>query len=196
MKSVTDVLFTNDGKFIVSCSSDLSIKIWDTHNEFICIKTLHGNEQTVSSICMISDNLLVSTARDGCLKFWDISTGYCNKSIAAHNDWARKAVISKDGQYLATCGNDPTIFIWDLGSLSVAGELKGHDHVVDSLAFAPLGFDQKKHVLASSSRDKTIKLWNIKTFQCIQTLVNLSNIVWTYKLGARYLFLSPRNLFG
>lgn len=64
------------------------------------------------------------------------------------------------------------------------GILRGHDHVVESVAFAPKNANRNidsmlsnplstGEYLASASRDKSIKLWNLKTFECSYTFVRL-----------------------
>ena len=39
--SVQDICFDHTGKWLVSCSADMTVKLWDFQG-FECIKTMHG----------------------------------------------------------------------------------------------------------------------------------------------------------
>ena len=51
-----------------------------------------------------------------------------------------------------------TIKLWNTQTFECSKTLKGHDHNVSSVIFTPQG-----DFLISSSRDKTIKFWEIAT---------------------------------
>ena len=60
----------------VTCSSDLSIKIWDTNNEWKNVKTLFGHDHTISSArWMPSDDFIVSAGRDRTIRVWEVASG-------------------------------------------------------------------------------------------------------------------------
>uniref|UniRef100_A0A7S2UMB4 Lissencephaly-1 homolog n=1 Tax=Attheya septentrionalis TaxID=420275 RepID=A0A7S2UMB4_9STRA len=80
---------------------------------------------------------LVSASRDRTVKFWDVETGFCDHTLADHGDWVRcLAVRDDDGSLLATAGNDQIVFVYDTkGDRKKICELRGHEHVVESVAF-------------------------------------------------------------
>jgi platelet-activating factor acetylhydrolase IB subunit alpha len=60
----------------VTCSSDLTIKLWDTANEYTNIKTLHGHDHSVSSVRFTPDgDTLVSASRDKTIRVWEVASG-------------------------------------------------------------------------------------------------------------------------
>jgi platelet-activating factor acetylhydrolase IB subunit alpha len=109
----------------------------------------------------------------------------------------------KDAVMMAKAGRQSTR-LWDAATGETKLDLRGHDNVVEAVAFAPsaacaairelaglvsflvLSRNTLKSVqapskeksnpshafLASGSRDKTIKIWDGQTGQCLRTLVS------------------------
>jgi len=147
-KGVLDVDFggPRGGTLLASCSSDLTIKLWDPSDDYKNIRTLPGHDHSVSAIRFIpsgaagspsSGNLLVSASRDKTLRIWDVTTGYCVKTVKGHADWVRDVTPSFDGRWLLSGGNDQTARLWDASSGEQKGLFVGHDHVVECVAIAP-----------------------------------------------------------
>jgi WD40 repeat protein len=69
---------------------------------------------------------------------------------------------SPDGRWLATvAGDGMTIQLLDARSHEPAGRFSGHENAVTSAVFSP---DNRR--LASCSRDRTVRLWEIATGEC------------------------------
>jgi platelet-activating factor acetylhydrolase IB subunit alpha len=59
-----------------TCSSDLTVKLWDTSNEYKNTKTLYGHDHSVSAVRFLpSGDFLVSASRDRTIKVWEVATG-------------------------------------------------------------------------------------------------------------------------
>jgi platelet-activating factor acetylhydrolase IB subunit alpha len=214
-KAVLDLDFggPRGGTLLASCSSDLTIKLWDPNDEYKNIRTLPGHDHSVSAVRFIpsgaagspsSGNLLVSASRDKSLRIWDVSTGYCVKTIRGHADWVRDVSPSFDGEYLVSAGNDNTARIWRTTSGEPQATLLGHEHHIECCVFAPpasYGYlatlaGQKKPPLPSSSaefvatgaRDKSIRLWDARG-TLIKTLVGHDNWIrgLVFHPGGKYL---------
>jgi WD40 repeat protein len=69
------------------------------------------------------------------------------------------------GKQLASASADETVRLWDAVTGAALWTLKGHRHLVGSVAFSP---DGKQ--LASASPDATVKLWDAATGAALQTL--------------------------
>jgi len=119
---------------------------------------------------------LVSTSRDRTVKFWELETGFCIHTLSDHTDWVRCVAVRYDGQLLATSGNDTIVYLYKMLSTDrkKIGEFRGHTHVVESLAFVTKQTDTKKTVtnnvdnyLASGGRDRTVRLWNTLSMECL-----------------------------
>jgi len=214
-KAVLDVAFggPRGGTLLASCSSDLTIKLWDPSDEYKNIRTLPGHDHSVSAVRFIpsgaagapmSGNLLVSASRDKTLKIWDVTTGYCVKTLRAHAEWVRDVSPSFDGRWLLSAGNDRTARLWDATSGEVKASFLGHEHVIECCALAPAttyahlaalaglkkppAGSSSGEFLATGSRDKSIKIWDARG-TLIKTLVGHDNwvrgLVW--HPGGKYL---------
>ena len=245
--AVNDVAFDAAGDVLASCSSDLSIKLWDFRETYACRKTLMGHEHTVSGVCFVpgTSGHLVSCSRDGSVRMWEVQTGYCIHTIEAHgSDWVRAIDVSPDGSFLASCSNDRTAKVWAIdkagpssASVREVSVMRGHDHVIESVAFSNAAADKvlvrkaraaagggggqgvlaaairakdggggggggddgglaasgpggegkqagvaKKNraggeFLVTGSRDRSVRVWNVKTGSCVLTFRDHENWV-------------------
>lgn len=200
--TVTCVTFTPKGMHLASCSVDLSIKLWD-FTTYTCLRTLRGHDHTISAVRFLPSmeigtnsssvasstgmdatsagcKQLLSASRDATVKLWDVETGFCDHTFSDHSEWVRcLAVRQCDGGLWASSGNDQTIYVYDRARSKVA-ELRGHEHVVEALAFVteealktsgrePKHTELVRDYLASGSRDRTVRLWRISEASCIAT---------------------------
>ncbi|CAK4030291.1 Nuclear distribution PAC1 [Lecanosticta acicola] len=217
-KAVLDVDFggPRGNTLLASCSSDLTIKLWDPAEEYKNIRTLPGHDHSVSSVRFIpsgaagaplSGNLLASASRDKTIRIWDVTTGYCLRTLRGHGDWVRSLSPTFDGRWLLSTSSDQTSRMWDLSQPDSNAQKQtflAHEHVVECCAFAPPSAYQhlaglaglKKPPSASSSaeylatggRDKLIKLHSANGVT-IKTLTGHDN--WIRSLvfhpGGKYL---------
>eukprot|EP00053_Salpingoeca_punica_P017979 m.174612 g.174612 ORF g.174612 m.174612 type:complete len:411 (+) comp17330_c3_seq1:124-1356(+) len=207
--AVQDLAFDQNGTMLASCAADFSIKLW-TFETFECTKTMHGHDHNVTSVTFTPDSMLVvSASRDKTIKVWEVSTGYCVRTLQGHSDWVRKARLSLDGTLIASTCNDQSVRVWNFQSGETKFDLRGHDHVVEYVAWAPAAALMSINILiagempsesamlkgpffATASRDKTIKIWDASTGQCVHTFVGHDNWVrWlVWHPGGKYLISS------
>jgi WD40 repeat protein len=119
--------------------------------------------------------------RDNALTFWDISSGRVTGKYS-DIDWGFS--VSQDGRWLASTGRDKNFKVWDTASLAKASQVQappgtvylfaprrrvhtfqGHRDFVSDVTFSPDG-----KLVATSSWDGDVKLWNIEEGQEIATL--------------------------
>ena len=120
---------------MASCSSDLSIKIWN-FDTMTVYRTLNGHEHTVSCVEFSPDgNFIYSASRDHMIKYWDINGGNCKNTLKGHEEWVRGISLNMKGDLLASSSDDEKIFIWQTGTNTVQHELYGHSNKIESIMF-------------------------------------------------------------
>ncbi|KAJ1675057.1 HIR complex subunit, partial [Spiromyces aspiralis] len=77
------------------------------------------------------------------------------KRLTGHESDVTEVAWSPDNVYLASCGLDNYIFIWDGETFDRLKRIEGHTQFVKGLAFDPAGI-----YLASQSDDRTVKVWD------------------------------------
>ncbi|GFF57112.1 hypothetical protein IFM51744_09096 [Aspergillus udagawae] len=191
---------------LASCSSDLTIKLWDPNKDYANIQTLVGHDHSVSAVRFLTPtaNRLVSASRDGTIRIWDVTTGFCVKVIDSEGVWIRDVSPSFDGKWLVAGGRDKAATIWEVASAESKVSLVGHKNYLECCAFAPptsykylatlAGLkkpppaDSSSEFVATGARDMTIKLWD-RRGRLIKTLVGHDNWVrgLVFHPGGRYL---------
>ncbi|MBX7174198.1 MAG: DUF4365 domain-containing protein, partial [Pyrinomonadaceae bacterium] len=167
------VAVSSDGKFIVSGSSDETVRIWDLATGQ-CLKTLVGHSDSVWGVAVSSDGkFIVSGSADKTLRIWDLATGQCLKTLVGHSDSVWGVAVSSDGKFIVSGSADKTLRIWDLATGQCLKTLESHSDFVLAVAVSSDG-----KFIVSGSADETVRIWDLATGQCLKTLVGHSDSVW------------------
>lgn len=78
---------------------------------------------------------------------------------------SRVVEISPDNQYLVSCDQKGTVFIWDIDHQTFTSIEGAHRGDILSAAFSPDG-----KTFATAGKDRTIKIWETRTLSNVQTL--------------------------
>ncbi|XP_063802060.1 WD repeat-containing protein 88 [Pseudophryne corroboree] len=164
--------FDPESQRICSVSSDRSVKLWDITAQRTTIKINQAHNNVISD-CVFSSNgrLLCTASWDKSIKLWDINTGAFqhrgpDNLLHAHTGSVSSCAFSKDASVLVSGGYDRTIVLWDVSSARKKLVLKGHaDWVLD------VALSASKKWLLSSSKDSTLRLWNIEKYEDIPAVI-------------------------
>jgi WD40 repeat protein len=189
---------TPSSRIIASSSTDQAIKLTNLQTGE-CLNTLTGHRGIVRRVAFSRDGqTLASASLDCTIKVWDTNTGDCLKTLEdTAAVYAVAFVTPPDSQtpaMLASGGEDGRVKLWDITTGQCLRTLEGHGdlhHVhaassqensggnrVWSLVVSPDG-----ETLISSSDDKTVKLWNLQTGQCLKTLPGHQSRIWSVALS-------------
>ncbi|WP_299465786.1 caspase family protein [uncultured Microscilla sp.] len=193
---ISDILFTPNGKSVISVSHDKTIRIWDSSSGELK-KTIRGQigdgsqGKIYSAALSPNGRLLVvggffsyGTNREyGAIRIIDLKRNEMIGKLTGHTDVVFSVAFSKDGRYIASGSGDKTIKIWEVNRKRLVTTLKGHSNSIYEVAFAPNG-----NQLISGSYDKTVKIWDWQNRQVIKTLTRHNNRVQVvaYSPNGRY----------
>jgi len=158
---IISVVYSPDGKQIVTGSNDGTAKLWDvaTGRE---IRTFSGHSTYVNSVAYSPDGKqIVTGSADGTAKLWDVATGREIRSFSGHSDVVRSVAFSPDGKQIVT-GSDRTAKLWDVATGREIRSFSGHSgpfSFISSVAYSSDG----KQIVTGSLEYKTVKLWDVAT---------------------------------
>ena len=151
---VESVVFSPDGKMVLTGSQDGTAKLWDLSGREL--QTFAGHDGQVHSVAFSPDGEQVLTGSwDRTAKLWDLS-GEELQAFIGHTDAVSSVAFSPDGKQVLTGSWDNTAKLWDRASGDTLRTFVGHTDLVTSVAFSPDG----KQVLTGSN-DGTAKLWDL-----------------------------------
>eukprot|EP01121_Diplochlamys_sp_Union-15-3_P016306 TRINITY_DN5525_c0_g1_i1.p1 TRINITY_DN5525_c0_g1~~TRINITY_DN5525_c0_g1_i1.p1 ORF type:complete len:281 (+),score=46.69 TRINITY_DN5525_c0_g1_i1:841-1683(+) len=165
---ITCVDYSPNDEFILAACNDNVTRIWSTKLGRIK-HTLNGHLGRVNSGTFTSDSTKVVTGSlDKTIKLWDLSRGYCTKTIFGFSGCTDVA-ITHDSSLIVSGHLDNTLRFWDPKTGSTAYEMKTplHNAQITSIKLSPDGY-----YLLTSSRDHTLKIIELRTFNALQTLKN------------------------
>jgi WD40 repeat protein len=145
---------TDEGQRLVTGGDQGAIKLWDpATGQFE--KTLKVGVEQVRSVAFAPERE-VAVACIKSVELWSFDLEELRLSLPAEKGEIRCVACSKDGVLLAW-GDGPTVKIWDVPRGRCLAVLTGHTQDVQALAFTADGT-----TLATGSKDRTIRLWDLK----------------------------------
>jgi WD40 repeat protein len=122
--NVTDIAFSQDGRYLLTSSGrenismgltdDNTIRLWDIETgEQIGI--FEGHEDGITSIDISPDGRqLLSGSGDRSIRLWDVETGQEIRSFVGHGSWVTDVAFMPDGSSGLSGSDDGSIIMWDL----------------------------------------------------------------------------------
>ena len=166
---IRSVLFTPDGKSLISVSDDKTIRIWDIRKG-VLNKTIRGQigegaEGKMYCGALSPDGKYLAVAgwlsdnKDkeyGRIRVINLSTGNLMFTMTGHTDVVNSLDFSPNGRYLASGGADNNVMIWDINptGATLMATLKGHSESIQEVNF----LDDKK--IVSAAYDNLAILWD------------------------------------
>jgi len=148
--------------YVLSASDDMTVKMWDWEKNWTAVQTFESHAHYVMMVQWNpkDTSIFASASLDRSIKVWGITTSAGSAP---------------------TSGSSPTLSISPTGTSSTTicvthpfFTLLGHERGVNSVEYSPSG---DKPYIISGSDDRTVRVWDYQTKQCIQVLTGHSNNV-------------------
>ncbi|KAK3036809.1 hypothetical protein RJ639_030501 [Escallonia herrerae] len=171
---VYSATFSPFGDYILSSSSDSTIRLWSTklNANLVCYK---GHNYPVWDVQFSPlGHYFASAAHDRTARIWSVERIQPLRIIAGHLSDVDCVQWHANCNYIATGSSDKTVRLWDLQSGECARIFIGHRSMVLSLAMSPDG-----RYMASGDEDGNIMMWDLSSGRCVTPLVGHTSCVWT-----------------
>ncbi|MDY6901840.1 MAG: WD40 repeat domain-containing protein, partial [Cyanobacteriota bacterium] len=169
---VNYLAFSPDGQTLASGGADSTIKMWHLGAKDL-IDIMHKHNGMVRCVAFTADGrMLVTGGDDRKIQFWDMTERQVIMTLSLDDTAAHSLIYSQDAKTLVT-GSYRKIKVWSVSTdeqiscinVELRHCLTSHSHIVSSLALSKDGT-----ILVSGSKDKTIKIWHLKTGELLRTL--------------------------
>ncbi|KAJ5655390.1 hypothetical protein N7507_007340 [Penicillium longicatenatum] len=146
------------GTLLATGGADGSIKVWDIRGGFVT-HTFH-DRGVISALCFFE----VSSSAD--------ETKYSKKSKRKDEDEDMDDATDSTAGFRLACGSDEgKVKVFDLHKRKAIASLDSHVSLVRSLSFSP-----SENALLSASRDKTVIIWDARTWKTRRIIPVLESV--------------------
>ena len=174
---IRDIVFTRDGRQLVSAGNDKLVRVWDIATGRT-VRTFRGetgpgSEGKIFAMALSPDNRWLAVAgylriqgeSNTHIRLYDFASGESVALLEGHTNVVNALAFSADSAWLVSGSADKTAIIWNLATRQKHRTLRGHTNAIYAVGFTP---DNKRVV--TGSLDHALKLWNTATGALIQTM--------------------------
>ncbi|KIV97550.1 hypothetical protein, variant 1 [Exophiala mesophila] len=160
---------------LVSGSYDYTVRVWKISTGET-IHRLQGHTQKVYSVVLDhARNRCISGSMDNMVRIWDLNTGSMKYTLEGHTSLV--GLLDLNCDKLVSAAADSTLRIWDPENGQCKATLSAHTGAITCFKH-----DGQKVI---SGSDRALKLWNIKTGECVKDLLSDLSGVWQVKFNER-----------
>ena len=122
--------FTHDSKYLLSCSADNTVCLWDVEatrpqNSLAC--SYSGHLYPVWDVEVFSQlNLFATGSKDGTARLWSFEHIYPLRIYCGHQSDVNALAFHPNGAYLATGSSDKTVRLWSVHTGEFVRLFSGH----------------------------------------------------------------------
>lgn len=177
---VNDIVFLQGGERLVSCSSDTTVKVWNTARTDSSLRTLTEHTDYVKALSCVPANRVASASLDGSVIVWDLTMGRVQMRCGGELDGKPPSSIyclsgSTECHTIVAGSTDRSVSVYDLRTGERVVSLRGHTDSVRCVVFKHDG-----SAMLSGSTDTTVRYWDLRMERCIRSFDSYtSDSIWS-----------------
>jgi len=155
-KAIIAHAWSPQGDWFATGNGEGMLSLWTLHGEQTA--AIKAHDEWLFSIAINSRGDLIATGGgDNCIRLWDSRNVELLGELRGHTDDVHAVAFAADGMLVST-GDDHTVRIWNVSQRRCLRVLTGHTGTVPAISVSLDG-----SLIASASRDNTIRLWDVQT---------------------------------
>ncbi|KAJ2688489.1 U3 snoRNP protein [Coemansia spiralis] len=152
------IAYSGDGQYVATGGDDAKLKVWNALTGY-CFITFSEHTSAVTAVHFTKGSQVVlSASLDGTVRAYDL-VRYRNFRIFTSPTPVQfnSLAVDPSGEIVcAGCQDTFEIYMWSMQTGKLLDVLSGHEGPISGLVFRPDGLS-----LASSSWDKTVRVWDV-----------------------------------
>ncbi|KAJ8755908.1 hypothetical protein K2173_024453 [Erythroxylum novogranatense] len=155
---VNCLAYSPDSQLLATGADDNKVKVWTVSSGF-CFVTFSEHTNAVTALHFMANNhCLLSASLDGTVRAWDLFRyrNFRTFTTPSSRQFVSLAADQSGDVICAGTLDSFEVFVWSMKTGRLLDVLSGHEGPVHGLMFSPT-----TDVLASSSWDKTVRLWDV-----------------------------------
>ena len=142
------------------------------------LRTFALNLDGAMSVTVSPDGkTMASCSKDKTIKFWDILSGVCIKTLSEQMGEVTSVQINSNGILLLSSSKNSCNRLWDIRvGRPLPKRFKGHQNT--SKNFVTAGFGPSERLIVGGSEDGAVYLWDAETTNFLQRLEGHTDIVY------------------
>ncbi|KAF9919137.1 hypothetical protein BX616_001188 [Lobosporangium transversale] len=180
----SNIIYDIEGKYAISPALE-DVCIWDLKRGER-VGTWHDSDNKAEVTCIARNTDRNSYAvgyANGSIRIWSMKDSDVLVTFNGHRSAVTALAFDKSGSRLVSGSKDTDLIVWDVEGEVGLYRLRGHKDQITSVRFLSRpalveGGQPTDEYILSGSKDTLIKLWDLSTQHCMETLVAHRNEVW------------------
>ncbi|OAX36721.1 WD40 repeat-like protein [Rhizopogon vinicolor AM-OR11-026] len=170
-KQVGDVVHLPDGRRIITCSDDGSLRVWDLETGAQIGEEWRDDgdetEEVFTIVLSPKGDMLASGSADGTVRLWDVEKEKVIAKLPGHTDLVQSMRWSADGEHMVSGSEDGTVRVWNLDSgKRVLGPVKSPLQTMhprdQSAGIRCVAHLPGRRRIITCSEDGSLRQWNLE----------------------------------
>jgi WD40 repeat protein len=181
---VRAILFSPDGKTLVSGTFDGTVRFWDLTGSGPKLIAVGRHERDINSMALSADGRILATgSQDRRIGLWEMKTGKSIRSLTGQDAEIQSVALSPDGAKVASASENGRVILWNVVTGEPIVDLR---RSATSVAFSPDG----KLLATGGGQDHRVMLWDVRVdgwadHACAMANRNLTCDEWRQWMGTQ-----------